>query len=118
MLLTGRGSSVQWHTGTRTDKVASLRSLAPEGLWIDLHPDDAARRDLLSGDDVLVESARGSVRARVKVTANVGAGQVFLPMHHPEVNILTFPEFDPISRQPSYKHCAVQVRRPRAGRGA
>ena len=118
VLLTGRGSSVQWHTGTRTDKVASLRSLAPEGLWIDLHPDDAARRDLLSGDDVLVESARGSVRARVKVTANVGAGQVFLPMHHPEVNILTFPEFDPISRQPSYKHCAVQVRRPRAGRGA
>jgi assimilatory nitrate reductase catalytic subunit len=29
-------------------------------------------------------------------------------MHFPEVNRLTFPAFDPHSRQPSYKACAVQ----------
>ena len=36
-------------------------------------------------------------------------GQVFMPMHYPEVNRLTHPSFDPHSRQPNYKHCAVSV---------
>jgi len=31
LLLTGRGSSAQWHTGSRTDKSAVLRKLAPTG---------------------------------------------------------------------------------------
>lgn len=109
-LLTGRGSAAQWHTGTRTDKSATLRALAPEGLWVQLHPRDAATRSLAEGDDVLVESARGSVRARAQLSASVGVGQVFLPMHHPEVNRLTFPDFDPHSRQPAYKLSAVEVR--------
>jgi hypothetical protein len=30
-------------------------------------------------------------------------------MHYREVNRLTFPAFDPYSRQPSYKACAVKV---------
>jgi assimilatory nitrate reductase catalytic subunit len=32
-------------------------------------------------------------------------------MHEPQVNRLTFPSFDPYSRQPSYKACAVQIRK-------
>ncbi len=34
-----------------------------------------------------------------------------MPMHYPEANRLTFPAFDPYSRQPSYKACAVAVQR-------
>ena len=109
-LLTGRGSASQWHTETRTGKSATLRALAPEGLWVDIHPDDAGSRGIEPGDEVLVETRRGSVGARAQVTANVGPGNVYLPMHHPQVNALTFPAFDPHSRQPSYKHCAAQVR--------
>jgi assimilatory nitrate reductase catalytic subunit len=30
-------------------------------------------------------------------------------MHHDAVNRLTFASFDPHSRQPSYKHCAVAI---------
>ncbi len=112
VLLTGRGSASQWHTETRTGKSATLRALAPEGLWVDIHPDDAAARSIGPGDPVVVESARGSVRARAQVTPTVAVGQVFLPMHHPLVNTLTFPAFDPHSRQPGYKHAAVEVRRP------
>ena len=37
----------------------------------------------------------------------VQPGQVFLPMHCDAVNRLTAAEFDPHSRQPSYKACAV-----------
>jgi len=36
-------------------------------------------------------------------------GQVFAPMHDVQTNRLTFPAFDPQSRQPSYKACAVRV---------
>ena len=36
-------------------------------------------------------------------------GQVFIPMHYPEVNRLTHPSFDPHSRQPNYKACAVEI---------
>jgi assimilatory nitrate reductase catalytic subunit len=50
------------------------------------------------------------VRARAHLTATVAAGQAFLPMHHPDVNRLTFPSFDPHSRQPAYKLSAVEVR--------
>jgi assimilatory nitrate reductase catalytic subunit len=35
-------------------------------------------------------------------------------MHYAAMNRLTFPAFDPYSRQPSYKHCAVRVRKPEA----
>jgi len=114
VLLTGRGSASQWHTETRTRKSATLRALAPDGLWLEMHPDDATPRGLSTGDDVHVSSARGSVDCRVLVVATVPAGSVFLPMHDKRVNRLTFPAFDSYSRQPSYKYCAVEVRAARA----
>jgi len=44
------------------------------------------------------------------VTPTVEPGQVFMPMHYRETNLLTQAAFDPYSRQPSYKACAVRVR--------
>jgi anaerobic selenocysteine-containing dehydrogenase len=112
VLLTGRGSSSQWHTETRTGKSAMLRSLAPSQPYVELAPGDAAARRVQPNDWVVVESARGSMRARAFVTPTVAEGQVFVPMHFVETNRLTSSSFDPYSRQPSYKHCAVQVRHP------
>jgi assimilatory nitrate reductase catalytic subunit len=109
VLLTGRGSSSQWHTGTRTSKSAVLRALAPETVYVEIHPDDAAALGIEPHQWTLVRSRRGSLRARAFVTATVQPGQVFIPMHYAETNRLTFPSFDPHSRQPSYKHAAVSV---------
>jgi len=39
----------------------------------------------------------------------VQPGQIFIPMHYDVTNKLTRAEFDPHSRQPSYKHCAVRL---------
>lgn len=111
LLLTGRGTSAQWHTGSRTDKSGVLRKLAPRSLALEIHPTDAARRAIAAGETVRVRSRRGTARATAVVTATVQAGQVFLPMHDPAVNQLTYPAFDPHSRQPSYKACAVTVER-------
>lgn len=111
VLLTGRGSSSQWHTQTRTSKSALLRTMYSEDPQVEMAPGDAEELGVAPDEWVEVASARGSMRARVLVTPTVQRGQVFVAMHDPGVNRLTNPSFDPQSRQPSYKHCAVAVRR-------
>jgi assimilatory nitrate reductase catalytic subunit len=114
LLLTGRGSSAQWHTGSRTDKSAVLRKLAPTVLTVEIHPDDGARLKIFTSDRVVVRSRRGEAEAVALVTPTVQPGQVFMPMHFEAVNRLTFPAFDPHSRQPAYKACAVAIARLRS----
>ncbi len=109
LLNTGRGSSAQWHTGSRTNKSAVLLKLSPNQPWIELNPTDASKCRVEAGQRVTVRSRRGETTAIVVVTPIVQPGQVFMPMHFAEVNVLTFPAYDPHSRQPAYKACAVQV---------
>jgi assimilatory nitrate reductase catalytic subunit len=111
ILLSGRGTSSQWHTQTRTAKSSVLRKLYPEEAYVEVNPDDARKYQLSPSDYAIVESRRGKLRARVHVTHVVQPGHVFVPMHYAETNQLTFPSFDPHSRQPSYKHCAVRIRK-------
>jgi assimilatory nitrate reductase catalytic subunit len=109
LLLTGRGSAAQWHTQTRTSKSAVLRQLYPREVYVEINPADARRVNVKPNDRVIVESQRGSIVAKAFVTHAVQPGQVFVPMHYEVVNQLTLAHFDPHSRQPSYKDCAVRV---------
>ena len=109
ILLTGRGTSAQWHTQTRTSKSAVLRKLYPKEVYVEVNPADAEELNFESGALIRVSTRRGSITAKVLVTSTVRAGQVFIPMHYPTVNQLTFPSFDPYSRQPSYKSAAVRL---------
>ena len=110
VLLTGRGTSAQWHTQTRTAKSEVLRRLYSEDIYVEINPKDARELDVVPNQWIIVESRRGKVRARAYITQIVSPGQLFIPMHYAETNLLTFPAFDPYSRQPSYKNCAVRVR--------
>jgi len=110
LLLTGRGTSAQWHTQTRTGKSAVLRKLHPSRIYVELNPDDASRLNILPGSPVEVSSRRGSLVAAALPTAGIQPGQVFLPMHFNETNRITIEVFDPVSRQPNYKACAVNIR--------
>ncbi len=116
-LLTGRGSAAQWHTQTRTAKSDVLRKLHPRDPYVEINPVDAEALGLTTGRWVVVESRRGAARARAFVTPTVPGGQLFLPMHDGSTNRLTLAAFDPESRQPAYKACAVRVRAARAGEG-
>lgn len=109
VLLTGRGSSAQWHTQTRTGKSDVLRKLYPAKIYVEIHPDDASRLGIKTGQAVEVRSRRGAITAAAVATATVRPGQVFLPMHYAETNHLTLWFVDPHSRQPSYKACAVSI---------
>jgi assimilatory nitrate reductase catalytic subunit len=111
LLLTGRGSVAQWHTQTRTAKSAVLRKLSPEDVYVEINAEDARRLGIRPNQQVSVASRRGKIRARAAVTYAVRPGEVFLPMHYDVVNRLTHPGFDPYSKQPSYKACAVRIDR-------
>lgn len=117
-LLTGRGTSAQWHTQTRTGKSDVLRKLCPSSLYIEMNPADVEELGLRTGDAVEVRSRRGSLLANILATASVQPGQAFLPMHFVETNRLTNEIFDPVSRQPNYKACAVRISPVKAGSGS
>ncbi|MDQ8203787.1 nitrate reductase [Pelagicoccus sp. SDUM812003] len=109
ILLTGRGTSAQWHTQTRTSKSDVLRKLYPKDVYVEINSDDARSMGVVGGEVIVVASRRGSVKAKAFVTPTVQPGQVFMPMHYAETNWLTKPDVDPHSRQPSFKYCAVAL---------
>ena len=109
LLMTGRGTSAQWHTQTRTGKSEVLLKLHPKNVYIELNPTDAKRLGIQPNAQVLIISRVGRIQATAFVTSTLQIGQVFIPMHYRETNQLTHPAFDPYSRQPSYKCCAVRL---------
>ena len=113
-LILNSGRTVEhWHTRTKTGRVTLLESLAPEA-WVEINPADANELKIRTGDVVRMVSPRGAVdRVVARVTEIVRAGEVFIPFHYDEAcaNRLTNDEFDPISREPNYKQCAVRLER-------
>jgi assimilatory nitrate reductase catalytic subunit len=110
ILNTGR-TVEHWHTRTKTKEVAILERLSPSA-WLEMNPRDARRLRLNPHDRVRVVSQRGSVDdIELRITEIVAPGQVFIPFHYVErnSNVLTQSVFDPFSREPNYKQCAVRV---------
>jgi ferredoxin-nitrate reductase len=115
VLTTGRVRD-QWHTMTKTGRVAKLGAHI-ESPYCEIHPDDADMRGISTGDIVVVSGERGEVQVRAEVTTSIRAGVVFLPMHWGKLaagergrtNNLTSPRFDPLSKEPDLKYAAVQV---------
>ncbi len=110
ILNTGR-TVEHWHTRTKTREVPILERLSPQA-WLEMNPRDAKQLGLRSHDRVDVVSPRGSVKGvELRLTEIVAPGQVFMPFHYFETNVneVTQSAFDPVSREPNYKQCAVQV---------
>ena len=88
---------------------AVLAKMAPSELMLDLNPEDAVKLGVRDGQSVRVISKRAELTALTRLTSCMKPGEVYLPMHDGRVNQLTHASFDPLSRQPSYKHSAVRV---------
>ncbi len=113
-LTTGRVAS-QWHTRTRTGKVPQLNRKDPEP-FVEIHPDDAAENRVEDGDWIYLVGRRGRCYARARVTETIRRGLLFTPFHwgdlfHAETNAnyVTNSAFDPVSKQPELKFCAVRI---------
>ena len=107
----------QWHTMTKTGKVATLNKLNP-GPFVEIHPEDAAALGLREKDSVEIRSRRGRAVLPAVVTDRVRAGNCFAPFHWNDVfgdnlaiNAVTSDAVDPISQQPEFKFCAVALAR-------
>lgn len=113
-LVLNTGRTVEhWHTRTKTREVPILERLSPRA-WLEMNPRDAKRLGLRSHDAIDVVSRRGRVRGvELRLTEITAPGQVFMPFHFAETNVneVTQDAFDPISREPNYKQCAVRVER-------
>lgn len=108
-LITGRGTSSQWHTQTRTAKSVILKKLYPETVYAEINISDAHRLKIKHNKWITVSSRRGEIIVRAFVTSLMKPSQVFIPMHYNITNQLTYPAFDPHSRQPAYKTSAVKI---------
>ena len=112
ILNTGR-TVEHWHTRTKTSQVAILERMSPNA-WLEMNPQDARRLALEPHEKVKITSRRGEVTGvELRITEITAPGQVFMPFHFAETNVnhVTQDAFDPISREPNYKQCAVQVER-------
>jgi ferredoxin-nitrate reductase len=128
LFTTGR-TAYHWHTRTKTAHAPQLQAAAPEA-WVELCPADADRLGIGEGDLVRVESRRGRLEARARISG-VRDGVVFAPFHFgywdrdddgPDgaptaANELTMTVWDPVSKQPQFKVAAVRVERIAAGDG-
>ncbi|OBI10180.1 bifunctional nitrate reductase/sulfite reductase flavoprotein subunit alpha [Mycobacterium scrofulaceum] len=105
----------QWHTMTKTGKVAKLNKLNP-GPFVELHPDDAARLQVAEGDAIEIASRRGRAVLPAAISDRVRPGNCFAPFHWNDafgeylaINAVTNDAVDPISNQPEFKACAVAL---------
>ncbi len=110
-LTTGRVLA-QYQSGAQTRRIEPLRRAAPQA-FVELHPDLAARLGVEAGEEVVVTSRRGEMRAPARLTETIRPDTVFAPFHWggaARANSLTSDALDPTSRMPEFKVCAVKVR--------
>jgi len=114
---TGR-TIYHFHTRTKTARAPQLQSAAPDA-WVELSPADAESLGVGEGDVVRVESPRGRLEAKARISG-IKEGVVFAPFHYGyfdsdgpprAANELTITEWDPASKQPLYRVGAVRVTR-------
>jgi len=121
-LVLNTGARLQSAFRSQHLNIPGLLKLQPKPQVL-IHPADAKVRGILDGDKVWVESPRGKVGVRAKMTDDVMTGQVELnvgggsPIHAEEwreanANYVTdFENRDPISGFPVYKALLCDVRR-------
>ncbi len=100
-----------WHGGTLTRRVEGLLALAPR-LEVAIHPVDARRIGVETGDLIRVTSRRGELTGHARLTEDVQSGAIFVPfvkLAESAANFLTNSAHDPASKIPEYKVCAVRV---------
>ena len=107
-----------WHGGTITRRVEGLVERVGV-IPVAIHPDDALASGIGAGDPVVVFSRRGRLGGEALVTDAVQRGNLFVPfvkLEESAANFLTNNVYDPDSRIPEYKVCAVRIEKKRAKR--
>ena len=110
ILSTGR-MLYHYHGGNMTRRSKGLDEIRPEA-EVEINPADAARMDVKQGDLVELESRRGKVITKVKITDRSPEGVAFMTFHFKEapVNQLTLDSLDPVAKIPGYKVSSIRIK--------
>lgn len=111
VLSTGRVLE-HWHTGTMTMHAPELRRAQPEA-FVEINPKDAESLGIVSGDLVRITSRRGESQIKARVVDMPQPGMCFVPFHWEHsgqlINDVAIDAYDPGSKQPEFKICAVKL---------
>jgi len=112
-LILTTGARVLEYVHSRFRSIPSLRQRVPEP-WVEVHPETAEELSIENGEEVIVESLRGSIEIKAKVTEGIDPRVVHIPHGWDEANanILTDDEArDPISGFPPLRSLLCRVRK-------
>jgi formate dehydrogenase major subunit len=100
-----------YNAGTMTRRTGNVDILTEDVLLI--HPDDAKKHFIEEGDMVCVESPRGKVDIKARLTDEVKEGVLSTTFHFPDLtlNVITSSERDSEAMCPEYKVVAVNIRK-------
>ena len=110
-ILTTNRELEHYNCGTMTRRTANSDLLGEDYLLI--NPEDAKNNAISEGDMVCLESPRGKVDVRAKVTDDVRPGILSSTFHFPEImmNNVTSDVHDTEAKCPEYKVVAVRIRK-------
>jgi len=109
----GTGTRLPMFIHSRTFRLSWTRCLRPAPA-ADLHPDDAARLGIASGDLIEISTSLGAIQVKANITSMACPGVVHMFHDYPEadVNSLISADYlDPVSGFPGYKALLCQVRK-------
>ncbi|MEZ6235153.1 MAG: molybdopterin dinucleotide binding domain-containing protein, partial [Phycisphaerales bacterium] len=116
-LCTGRVLE-HWHTGSMTRRIPQLHRAMPKA-YVEMNRQDATRLGVNTGDNVTIRSRRGRIELPVWIggRGDPKEGEVFVPFFEETrlINEVTLDAYDPYSKQPDYKKCAVAIERSSPG---
>ena len=77
-----------FHIGSYSQHAKALVDIGPECI-AELHPDDAKKLDVTTGDQILIESPAGKVEVKVKTSKITSPGMLYIPKNWLNVPVNT-----------------------------
>ncbi|MEX0997924.1 MAG: formate dehydrogenase subunit alpha [Flavobacteriaceae bacterium] len=110
-ILTTNRELEHYNCGAMTRRTSNEELLGDDYLMI--HPADASTHFISEGDTVCVESPRGKVDVKARITDEVKQGVLSTTFHFPEImiNMITGDVHDSEAKCPEYKVVAVRIRK-------
>jgi len=110
VLTTGRLLE-HWHTGAMTRRSQVLDGIEYEPIAA-MNARDIRSMGFEAGQEIQVETRRGTITATLRADREVAEGMVFVPFCFTEApaNVLTNPQLDPYGKIPEFKYCAARVK--------
>lgn len=110
-ILTTNRELEHYNCGAMTRRTSNEELLGDDYLMI--HPTDASTHFISDGDYVCVESPRGKVDVKARITDEVKQGVLSTTFHFPEImiNMITGDVHDSEAKCPEYKVVAVRIRK-------